>query len=210
MSTSGDKIREMADAEAQRAEAESPDDEEAAETEDQPAPEPSTDEPTPEPPPEPSGGLTAVQAGELETATAQYLKRVAKAFGGQPPPACPTCEGLGFDLTGGAQGPEFHEHAQFERCDECDGLGGVKTGSRVPGNDVVPCPRCKGYGYLTEQPQPAERPELVAPTVVALQTGAGGLDLSQLPKPGEPGYEPWMGGGEGNATAPAVGAGGSP
>src|SRR5207247_1303529 len=104
-------------------------------------------------------GLDAEQAVELEKATTAYYKRIAKVFGGELPPECPTCNGLAFDLTGGAGEPAFREHEQYKGCDECDGLGKVKTGSQVHGHDLADCPKCQGRGYLEKLPVPQAVPD---------------------------------------------------
>jgi hypothetical protein len=157
MSQAGERIKEIADAEAARAEAEAPDAEaeEAADAgDDEPSPEPAP-EPTPEP--APPAGLSPDAFVELEKASTNYLKRVAKAFGGNPPPPCPACEGLGFDLSGGEPAPDYLENEAFERCEACGGYGAVRTGSHVKGLEVVPCPRCKGAGYLSLPAGPPSR-----------------------------------------------------
>jgi hypothetical protein len=130
--------------------------------------EPPPPEPEPEPSPEPeplppAAALDAEQAAELEKATAAYLKRVEKVFGpGDVPPACPACEGLGFDLTGGEPAPVLLAHENFRRCDECDGYGLVRTGSHVPGHDLNACPNCVGRGYLERLPTPQAVPDQAA------------------------------------------------
>jgi hypothetical protein len=168
------------------------------------APEPREPEPDAEPdaepepeqpePPAAPGGLNAEQMVEVEKATSAYYKRIAKAFGGELPPECRECNGLGFDLTGGKGKPEYRAASDKDVCDECDGLGGVLSGSKVPGQEVVRCERCKGAGYLVTREVTISNPEQVAPVVVALATGnADGGQVAAL-KPGDPGYEPWMGG----------------
>jgi hypothetical protein len=148
-----------------------------AETEPEPTePEPEPTEPEPEP--EPAGGLTAEQAAELEKAMAAYFKRVEKVFGADnAPPPCPTCEGLGFDLTGGTGQPDFQEHENYIECGDCRGFGHVKTGSKVPGHDLHDCPNCLGRGYLEKLPQPqlvpTEQPTHGTPAWMGdVQTGA--------------------------------------
>lgn len=127
----------------------------------EPEPEPTEPTPEPEPAPEPEpSGMSAAQAGELEKATTAYIKRVEKVFGpGNVPPPCSHCEGLGFDLTGGEGAPDFPEHEQYKACDECGGLGNVKTGSKVAGHDLHECPKCIGRGYLERLPTPTAVPD---------------------------------------------------
>jgi hypothetical protein len=163
----------------------------------QPDTEPET-QPEPEQPeqPEPAGRFNAEQTAELEKASIAYMKKVAKALGGELPPECRECGGIGFDLTYGAGEPPYQTASDKETCDECDGWGGVLSGSKVPDQKVVRCERCKGAGYLTPRQVTVTNPDLVAPVVVALASGnADGEQVAAL-KPGDPGYEPWMGGSE--------------
>ena len=153
MAESKSKVRELAEAEAERAEAETPDEEaeqEAEEAEQAPPPEPA--EPAPAPPP---GELTPEAIAEVERATTAYYKRVDKAFRGNPPPQCAVCNGLGFDLGAGSAEPAYREHEQYRGCGDCDGLGLVLTGSQVPGQDTRECPGCLGRGYVERLPDVA-------------------------------------------------------
>jgi hypothetical protein len=154
MSTAAERIKEAANRDEAAAftppeGAEDVPETEPTETEEAEEAEKEQAEPAPEPEPaQPDTGLNAEQTQELERATIAYNKRVAKAFGGELPPECPACMGLGFDLTGGSGLPEFQEHEHYIGCDECDGLGKVKTGSKVMGHDLADCPKCQGRGYL--------------------------------------------------------------
>lgn len=165
MSTAAERIREAADRDEAKAftapegsenapEPEPDETEEAEETEAQPT------EPAPEPePPQPDTGLNAEQGAELEKAMTAYYRRVAKVFGGELPPECPACSGLGFDLTGGQGLPEFKTHEHYIGCDECDGLGKVQTGSQVPNFDLADCPHCQGRGFLEKLATPTAVPD---------------------------------------------------
>lgn len=160
-------IAARARAEGDRAEAENPDEEEAAEQEETPfqAPE---GVPTEEPQPQPTTpGLTPEQTVELEKATTAYLKRVDKAFGGQSPPPCPHCNGLGFDLFGDQPAPELRQHERFQTCEACGGEGDVLTGSKVETARVLPCPSCKGNGYIDKEAQPTMPQIALAPPAYA-------------------------------------------
>jgi hypothetical protein len=161
----------------------------------QPDTEPET-QPEPDQPeqPEPSGRFNAEQTAELEKASIAYLKRVGKALGGELPPECPECGGLGFDLTYGKGKPEYRTASDKSVCDECDGLGGVLSGSKVPGQDVVRCERCKGAGYLVTREVTITNADQVAPVVVALASGNADSGQVAALKPGDPGWESWMGG----------------
>lgn len=184
MSTAAERIKEAAERDEAAAftppegsetapEPEPDETEEAEETETTPT------EPAPEPEPaQPETGLSAEQAQELERATIAYNKRVGKVFGGELPPECPACNGLGFDLTYGAGAPQFQEHEHFIGCDECAGLGKVKTGSQVMGHDLADCPKCQGRGYLEKLPTPQAVPD--QPEQYGTPTWMG------TPQPGQP------------------------
>jgi hypothetical protein len=168
MATSGERVRELVEDEAARAEAADPDegDEAAEEAE-------TTETPPPEgePPPQPAGppsGVSEQQAGELDKAYQAYAKRVARIFGGELPPDCPACLGLGFNLGAAEPEPEFRTTDDYKTCDVCAGLGRLSTGSKVPGHDLAQCPMCTGRGYLVKltgtvaavpPPPPAPEPE---------------------------------------------------
>ncbi|HEY4441655.1 MAG TPA: hypothetical protein VGN14_14445 [Candidatus Elarobacter sp.] len=42
---------------------------------------------------------------------------------------------------------ELNSYAAFSACETCNGLGNVKTGSHVSGQEWRACPSCKGRGY---------------------------------------------------------------
>lgn len=65
--------------------------------------------------------------------------------------------------------PEYLDAPHAHRCQDCDGFGVVKSGSRKPGNETVACPTCKALGYVTDPrfaqnglAPAAESPQLVA------------------------------------------------
>jgi hypothetical protein len=185
MATSGERLSELVEDEAARAEAADPDegDEAAEEAE-------TTETPPPEgePPPQPAGppsGVSEQQASELDKAYQAYAKRVARIFGGELPPDCPTCMGLGFNLGAVEPEPEFQTTDEYKTCDTCAGLGKLATGSKVHGHDLADCPACQGRGYLMKLPaQPA--PVLVPPPAPAVEPDVGGAE----PVYGNPS---WMG-----------------
>lgn len=173
------------------AEAEPPD-ESNPPTEDDPEEEEAEQTP---PEPEPEAAFTAEQGHELEKATTAYMKRVDKIFAGDVPwPTCPTCEGLGFDLTGGQGEPDWATASDKDECDECHGFGSVLSGSKVPELRTVRCERCKGAGYLVTRPVQIGNADQVAPVVVQLAEGNANGEQATALGPGDPGWEPWMGG----------------
>lgn len=113
----------------------------------QPDPGATPSEPAPGPPAA-LGAENTEQVVELEKAQTTYLRKVEKIIGTQAmPPLCPACEGTGLDFTGGEPEPELKASPDRERCPDCDGWGKVVTGSRVPTEEVLPCPTCQGAGH---------------------------------------------------------------
>lgn len=55
---------------------------------------------------------------------------------------CPTCDGAGEIPFNVLQSP------RFECCDECGGIGTVRTGSLVPESAMQVCEKCNGGGYV--------------------------------------------------------------
>jgi hypothetical protein len=118
------------------------------------------------------------QLEELEKAREAYERKVRKILGPEAPlVACESCDGIGFDLTGGAQGAEYPEHPDFIQCEACVGLGNVSTGSKVSGSDIAKCPGCGGRGYLKRIERDHAHP------------GENGTHEAEA----EYGLEPWMG-----------------
>ena len=62
----------------------------------------------------------------------------------------------------------FDKHAHA--CPDCDGHGKVATGSRVQGQDALPCLTCNGNGWMGERRQMTTRPVAVP---AGLQTSDG-------------------------------------
>lgn len=65
----------------------------------------------------------------------------------------------------------YRDDAEKEPCGRCDALGMLRTGSKVPNNETVPCGDCGGAGYkskiaaITTLPAPtqvADDPEVAA------------------------------------------------
>lgn len=59
-----------------------------------------------------------------------------------------------FTTLGVIEPKEYQHFESYQRCEDCEGLGSVKTGSRVPGFDVVACPTCAQKGYIMAAPLP--------------------------------------------------------
>jgi hypothetical protein len=47
----------------------------------------------------------------------------------------------------------FAPSATERQCDDCRGLGKVRTGSTVPGQETASCDACKGKGYVGTRPR---------------------------------------------------------
>lgn len=187
MNTSAERIR---DAVARDEEGIEQEEEEAEEQEGEHEPPPGATDPAqnpnePETEPEQAAEpppLEAEQAAKLDKAATTYIRAVERVFGaGNVPPQCPHCQGLGFDLTGGEPEPVLLGHENFIGCDECDGYGIVRTGSKVQGHDLHACPKCVGRGFLERLPGPVA-----------------------VPEQGEPSYgtPAWMGNVDGSTVAP--------
>lgn len=94
------------------------------------------------------GAENAEQVADLEKAQTAYLRKVERILGpGNMPPLCPKCDGTALDFSGGVADAEFMPSPDRERCPDCAGLGKVLSGSRVPGEEVLPCPGCQGAGH---------------------------------------------------------------
>jgi hypothetical protein len=48
--------------------------------------------------------------------------------------------------------PAFVQDRDSHACEDCEGWGRVKTGSKVAGNAVIDCPRCNGRGFISSRP----------------------------------------------------------
>jgi hypothetical protein len=164
-------VKQLADAEAAKAEAESPDepeteqpdeDEQEAEST-EPQAEPSTGEPT-------EADIKALnqEYGRHERA---LQKIMGSDFALLAP--CDDCGGMGYRPP-----DQLRSHQRFIGCETCNAFGVVKTGSRAPGNETQPCPVCAGRGFLEEMP--------AAPAAPPMQNG----ETQQQPVYGTP---PWMG-----------------
>jgi hypothetical protein len=54
--------------------------------------------------------------------------------------------------------PAFAQDQDSHACQDCEGWGRVKTGSKVAGENVIRCRRCRGHGYITSHPYEQETP----------------------------------------------------
>lgn len=65
----------------------------------------------------------------------------------------------------------FAPSATERTCDDCRGLGKVRTGSTVPNRETITCDACKGLGYVPTRPRQNTEADVVAP--VLSTPGAG-------------------------------------
>jgi hypothetical protein len=165
-------IRELAEAEAARAEAESPDDDDEAAADEEGTP-PSEPEPESEPPsePEPEPPTQAQlekMMDKLGKEDERHRKRYAEVLGPQfelmmPCPRClesghiypPEIAPVDPDQVAAVDAslgrnvqPELREATDAERCPDCDGWGMVKTGAQNEQGAVKVCTRCAGQGWV--------------------------------------------------------------
>lgn len=47
---------------------------------------------------------------------------------------------------------EYVESKDYQPCPECNALGKVRTGSKVPNQETLLCPRCQGRGFVSLAP----------------------------------------------------------
>jgi len=142
----------------------------------EPDTEPDTEPEAPQEPPEPREEPTETEARMAKRfdASQRAYKRYASQIGtifqedalSQMP--CPLCPDIhkGFidvrdagripdelkaavmEYMGYAQRADYEPDPETNECPTCKGLGLVKTGSRVTGNEERKCSRCHGYGFV--------------------------------------------------------------
>lgn len=166
-----------AEPEPEEIEADEPDDEPDDEPGDEPEPEPVEDAPETATTPRDEKEAEVLR-GKVDAEDARHAKRVSDLFGEDAPHLlqCPMCAHLtaGFlfppnvmpipdeqlslvrALLGMPDVSTFEESQTTETCADCKGLGRVKSGSNVPGYDVIDCQRCASKGWVNKSaPAPA-------------------------------------------------------
>ena len=141
-------VKELADREAERAEAETPDEAETPAEEAAPDEEAESVEGTPEPDAEPAPEVNSdAQAKAIVSELGRHERAWAKLNGVEPDGlnVCPTCEGVGFTME---PQPTIKEAEYAERCMTCNGYGEVLSGSLRQGSKTVKCLACAGLGYI--------------------------------------------------------------
>jgi hypothetical protein len=81
----------------------------------------------------------------------------------------------------GDREPEnWQKDTHSDRCEVCDGMGEVQTGSRVHGQEVMPCVECGGKGWVAtdEKRQGFRAPAFTPPAPVAQQEEGNGTVVS--------------------------------
>jgi rubrerythrin len=146
-----------------------PDDE--PETGDEPESEPGDDEPATATSPRDEKEAEALRQ-KVDAEDARHAKRVSDLFGEDAPHLlqCPMCAhltagflfppnvmpipdeqlGLVRALLGMPDVSTFEDSQATETCPDCKGLGRVKSGSNVPGYDVIDCQRCASKGWISK------------------------------------------------------------
>lgn len=79
-------------------------------------------------------------------------------------------------IFGFAAEQDYKQASNIETCVQCDGLGKVRTGSHVAGNESVPCRNCGGFGYYP----PPEVGSAPAPPVVSAPHAPAGQPIEPL------------------------------
>lgn len=136
----GQRIRQLADAEAARLEAagegdESDEEEETADDE---------------------------QARLLQEAHSVYIATVLEVLGdAEPIRPCVLCSGRGWNAADVVADPDTH------KCETCHGIGIVVTGSLVEGNATRICRKCNGSGFIEDVPSVVAPVAPVVPPFVA-------------------------------------------
>lgn len=208
-------MQEIETTEAMASETPEPDDGDVTEPEpeDEPAPEDDPDEPEAQRQQIPSTGAAADSFfKELESAGKAYGKRVAKAmeeetFGFAPCPLCndpfpgvriprlPSEEAILVirEVIGLPALENFAPSATERVCDDCRGLGKVRTGSSVQGRESATCDACAGYGYVSSRPRqntgtPAAEPEPAANGAAVVHDDGIRRDMFGTPE-GDPDFE---------------------
>lgn len=151
------RVKELAEAEAARAEAEQPEQEPEQEPTQEPEPaEPGEAEPEPEQPEQPQASAPFdVEAFEKEAR--RHERAIAKVLGPEFVEAvCPTCQGVGYAPQGADAAPQLQTHQDYRACETCAGFGDVLTGSHKQGHELASCPSCAGTGYLMRRPEPEQ------------------------------------------------------
>jgi hypothetical protein len=148
---------------------ETPDEEEEGEPAEAepPAEQPPTDQPAPQ-------GLSDEEAErigrQLDKERTRHSNRVSEIMGewAQPLQPCPLCEpnipGFIFpaeqtaprgelhaallEVLKNPLAPEYETDPTKPACDTCKGLGKIKTGSKVPGQETLMCATCSGKGWV--------------------------------------------------------------
>jgi hypothetical protein len=133
---------------------------------------------------------------KLAQTEVRYRKRVLELLGADAEGIreCPLCWRPGFIPPEGMPWPDAERRAAIEdvlgihaeadypdspdaqRCEQCDGYGRTKTGSRAEGQITKPCGKCNGTGWTAKFAQPASFGEAVATVEpFAAANGPGGL-----------------------------------
>lgn len=73
---------------------------------------------------------------------------------------CPNCQSS-FPAVNVVSAWEPKQSSQYVKCEECDGMGKVSTGSYVAQYATMDCPQCKGQGCIGNDALPTVPPDFV-------------------------------------------------
>jgi hypothetical protein len=173
------KVKELADAEAAKAEANDP----AGEPEPVNEPDEVTpDEHNPDAPDDDPDANNEVNAEKQMRAFVAEMERHTRAWAdaaGVPPEtleACPTCQGAGF------LDKPLKVSAHHQVCEACNGYGQVISGSLNPNAATVPCVECQGYGHVPKLAEVSMTPAngVTAPAPVITQPATEPPEVAAL------------------------------
>jgi hypothetical protein len=187
------------------------DGEEEAEPEGEPEP---ADEPELEPPAGVGPSQKEIEAMfvKAEKAVTSYVRRISDIFGDQALDLamCPLCppqhkgfvnvhdagkvpDDIGREtlrFLGQAIAAEFKQDAAHDTCGHCDGLGKVKTGSRVVRWETIGCEYCKGCGFYPPPSAPGNGPATIAASALSDFEPQVSAQFEERDPTGEPRFLP--------------------
>lgn len=81
---------------------------------------------------------------------------------------------------------QYPHSGRHDTCVDCEGLGKVSTGSRVPEHAHIICPNCRGYGYMPPPPRHGEQPTGNGEVPAAVVADPSDFDQPERDNWGEP------------------------
>lgn len=123
------------------------------------------------------------QRKQADAALKRYHTAIERIFGTlEGWETCMVCGGNGLVPPGQIAQPTYQQDPDTERCERCQGLGRMLTGSLVPGSESVNCTGCSGSGF-TYKRAPTPEPPTVPPAPQGFYWSNGSLlPLPQAPQ----------------------------